>query len=407
MRCGHLMQCIDIEITEQLKYVPAQATVIEHRCNKYACISCNKANKKDPLIKAQFKLAKKPKQLIEKSMATPSLLAHIATSKFCDYLPLYRQENMFQRLDINLSRQSMSEWMIKSGQSVTPLINLIQENIINYDVSFSDEITVQVLNEPGRRAQAKSYMWCFIGGPFDRRSIIYQYHPSRGADIVNTFFEGYRGSLHVDGYAGYNKLLASVNIVGINCMAHVRRKFIEALPNGKEKGISGYVVRTIRALYKIESLLKDQKADATTIKSTREKKSKPILDALKCYLDEKVKSVPPQSPVGKAIAYTLKRWPTLTTYLDDGRYEIDNNRAERAIKPFVIGRKNWLFAGSVAGAKASDNLFSLIETAKANGLQPYAYLEYVFKELPECTQLGDYEALLPWNIQNDSLKIKS
>lgn len=165
--------------------------------------------------------------------------------------------------------------------------------------------------------------------------------------------------------------------------------------------MSGHVVRVIRALYKIEGFLKEAKASTDTIKDTRQKKSKPILEELKAYLDDKVNAVPPQSEVGKAIQYMLNRWEFLITYLDDGRYEIDNNRCERAIKPFVMGRKAWLFANSVHGAHASARLFSLIETAKANHIEPLAYLEYIFKELPNCSTVEDYEALLPWRLKSE------
>jgi len=398
--CGKEMEYIGTQVSEQLEYQPATLTVLEHHCKKYGCSSCNRANQKDPEIKAQLKTATKPKPLIAKSFATASLLAYIVISKFCDHLPLYRLENIFKRLSIDLSRQTMSTWVLKLGDIIIPLINMLQENILDHDVAFADETTLQVLQEPGRRAQTKSYMWCFLGGPPDQRSVIYQYHPSRAGKIPDDFFEDYKGALHCDGYFGYNALLASPDIVGINCMAHVRRKFMEALPNGKEKGVSGYVVRTLRELYKIETSLRAINAEFGVIKKVRQEKSKPILENLQSYLEEKKQRVPPESRIGKAIKYTLKRWKYLITYLEDGRYEIDNNRTERAIKPFVMGRKAWLFANSVSGAHASARLFSLIETAKANGLEPYAYLKYIFKELPHCTTAEAYEALLPWNVKS-------
>ena len=189
----------------------------------------------------------------------------------------------------------------------------LQESILDYDVAFADETTLQVLNEPGKRSQAKSYMWCFQGGPPDRRSIIYEYHPTRKSEIAKIFFEGYQGGVHCDGYHGYNPVLAMDGVIGINCLAHVRRKFFDALPNGKEKGVSGHMVRVIRNLYHIEGVLKESNASTETIKSTRQSKAKPILEELKTYLDEKSKAVLPNSPVGKAIAYTLKRWQYLIT----------------------------------------------------------------------------------------------
>lgn len=397
--CGTTMKCIGHVDSEQLHYQRAQAKVMVHRCNKYGCTPCNKASKQDALAKAQLKTASKPLQLIPKSIASASLLTQIAIQKFCDHLPLYRQEQIFKRLSIDLSRQTMSEWMIKVGEAVIPLTNLMQEKIIEYDIAFADETTLQVLREPGRPAQSKSYIWCFMGGPPSERIAIYQYHPSRSADVATQFFDGFEGALHCDGYNGYASLIKSEKIVGVNCMAHARRKFVEALPNGKMKGVSGQVVRIIAKLYKIEAFLKARKANVDEIKKVRLDKAKPILKELKAYLVEKSLSVPPKSKVGLAISYTLKRWPYLTTYLLDGRYEIDNNRCERAIKPFVMGRKAWLFATSVAGAHTSARLFSLIETAKANDIDPDIYLNYLFIKLPYCKSIEDYENLLPWNVE--------
>ncbi len=248
-------------------------------------------------------------------------------------------------------------------------------------------------------------MGCFSGGSPDKRVVIYQYHKTREADVANQFFAEYKGGLHCDGYSWYNPLLKKVRIIGINCWAHVRRKFIEALPQGKEKGVSGHVVRVIRALYQIEEKLKAAHADDDTIKRIRQLQAKPILDDLKKYLDEKSPTVLHSSKLGVAIEYARKRWPYLLTYLQDGRYEIDNNRSERAIKPFVCGRKNWLFSNSVDGAHASANLFSLIESAKLHDLDPVKYLTHVFKELPNCKVVADYEALLPYAICDEKLKI--
>jgi transposase len=398
--CGNDMEYIGANVSEELNYVPAKLTVIEHRCKKYGCAICNERSKKEANAKAQLKTAKKPLQLIPKSIASNALLAQIAIQKFLDYLPLYRQEQIFKRHDIALSRQTMSEWMLKVGVAIIPLINLLQDKILEYDISFADETTLQVLNEPGRRAKTKSYMWCFIGGPLEQQIIIYQYHTSRGGDIAEQFFAGYQGALHCDGYQGYNALLSSDNIVGINCMAHVRRKFVEALPNGKLKGVSGQVVRVLQELYQIEAKMKETKLDVDAVKQVRQEKSKPLLEKLKTYLDDKVNKVPPKSKVGEAIKYTLKRWHYLITYLQDGRYEIDNNRCERAIKPFVLGRKAWLFANSTGGAHTSARLYSLIETAKANELNPLKYLKYIFTKLPYCQHVDDYEALLPWNVKS-------
>jgi len=395
--CGAAMECIGTQVSEELEYIPAKVQVIEHRCKKFLCTACAKAQQDNPAQTVPSKTAAKPAQLIEKSIASPSLLAHIAVSKFNDHLPLYRQEAIFQRLDIDLSRQTMSQWMLHCGEAVIPLINLLQDSILAYDIAYTDETTVQVLNEPGRRAQTKSYMWCFIGGPPDQRALIYQYHPTRGGEVADQFFADYTGALHSDAYAGYNTLLASPRIIGLGCWAHVRRKFVEALPNGQEKGVSGQVVKRIRVLYHLEEMLRLQNADVDTIHRIRQEQAAPLLAELHALLLDRAPLVPPKSAIGKAIQYALNRWPYLTTYLQDGRYEIDNNRTERGIKPFAVGRKNWLFANSVAGAHASAHLFSLIETAKIHQLNPLTYLTDVFRMLPNCRVLEDYEALLPWH----------
>ena len=405
--CGAEMICIGTQTSEEVDYIPAQLRVIEHHCKKYLCEACATAQRHDPSINVISKTAKKPLALIEKSMASAGLLAHIAVAKFCDYLPLYRQEQIFKRLGLDLSRQTMSVWMLKLGEAIIPLINLMQEEILNYDVAFADETTVEVLNEPGRRAQTKSFMWCFIGGVPHKAVIIYQYHPTRRGEVASRFFEDYRGGLHCDGYNGYQKLIESGQVIGLNCWAHVRRKFMEALPNGEEKGVAGYVVGQIRKLYLLESWSKQRDLEEEAIKRVRQKMAKPILEALKTYLDEKARTSLPQGALGKAIAYTRQRWKYLVTYLEDGRYEIDNNRTERAIEPFVIGRNNWLFSQSVDGAHTSARLYSLIETAKMHLLNPVAYLKYLFTELPHCKTVSDYENLLPYNIDGPNLKIRT
>ena len=395
--CGNEMNCIGHKASEELEYHPAKFSVIENRRKQYTCKSCNKENQDTEAV-TTIKTATQPDKLIPKSMATASLLAAIIVAKYSDHLPLYRLERIFQRESIHLPRQTMSQWVIRTSEAIIPLVNLLQDNILGYDMAFADETTIQVLKEPGRRAQTKSYMWCFIGGPPGRRSVIYQYHETRKAAAAEQFFEGYQGALHCDGYSGYHKLISSKQVTGINCLAHVRRKFMEALPNGKEKGVAGRAVKLIRALYRIETDLTTQKASLASIKKVRDQQSKPILETLKAYMEEKKACVPEKSPTGKAIQYALNRWPFLITYLEDGRFEIDNGRSERAMKPFAVGRKNWMFANTPLGAHASARLYTLIESAKANRVEPRAYLEHIFKELPSCKSVEDYEALLPWSL---------
>ena len=353
--CGSEMTCIGEEIAEQLDIIPAKMRVIQHARKKYVCKACSKDKENGKTERpVPIKIAERPAQIIPKSIAAPSLLANIATAKFCDHLPLYRQESIFKRINIDLTRKTMSLWMIRVGQCATPLINLLRDYMLDYDIAYSDETTVQVLKEPGRSPSSKSYIWTFIGGPPDRRAILYRYEQTRSGSCATDFFDGFSGAIHTDGYSGYNALSSQEGVTRLGCFAHARRKFIEALPNGKMKGKSAEAVRLIGKLYHIEKNLKAEKATHQTIYERRQDQSRPILEDLKRLLEDALPKVPPKSPIAAACSYTLKQWPYLMNYIEDGRYEIDNNRAERAIKPFVIGRNyvhyrimlRWLLASS-------------------------------------------------------------
>lgn len=385
--CGFALTHIGEVISEQLDIIPQVVQVLCHRRIKYACKSCDKTIKTSPM----------PPQPIPKSMASPGLLAHVAVSKYCDHLPLYRQEHIFNRNGIELGRGTLSQWMIRSGELIQPIINLMRDKLLEYDVAYADETTLQVLKEKDRKAESKSYMWAFGGGSVEEFSWIFHYEPSRSSEVPLTFWDGFKGYLHVDGYAGYCKLEALQKIVLVNCMAHARRNFAEIAKLSKKKhGVSHEVLVRIATLYKIEKTLKEKEASIEEIAITRHEKSKPLLDALKNYLEEKQPGILPKSQLGKAISYVLNHWVGLTRYVEDGRLEIDNNRTERVIKPFVTGRKNWLFSDSVKGADASANIFSLIETCKFHGVNPYYYLKHVFGKINKCETVEDLEKLLPY-----------
>jgi transposase len=373
-QCGCQLTCIGEVTSEQLDYIPAKVTVIEHVRKKYACKKCE-----ETMITAKL-----PKQPIPKSIATPGLLAHIAISKYDDHLPLYRQEEILQRHGVDIPRMTLSYWMIRCGELTTPLIKLMHDEVINYDIAYADETPVQVLSETKLKKNKKCTMWLFIGGPPDKRCYLYRFHTTRGSEVAVTFFQDYKGYLHVDGYSGYLPLFASSSVSGVGCMAHARRKFYEITQTTKTKGLADVAISIIAKLYEIESYAKDQGLTPDEIYLLRQEKAQPILNHFNLWLLDNSLKIPPQSPIGKAVAYTLRQWPSLTTYLNDGRLEIDNNRSERGIKPFVVGRKNWMFLGNVKGANASANLFSLIESAKANNIEPYAYLRFIFEKLPLC-----------------------
>ncbi len=283
------------------------------------------------------------------------------------------------------------------------MMGLIKRAICQYDIAYSDETTVQVLKKPNKGVKSKKYMWLFAGGPPDQFAYYYHYHLSRSHDVLLTFFEGYKGYIHCDGYPGYDALASrSADIVLSGCLYHARRKFIEItkLSNAKE-GVAHTVVAFIAKLSKIEEEIKTiSPLDRLAI---RRKKAKPLLEDLYHYLIEMHPRTYPKSPLGEAITYTINQWPKLLTYLEDGRLENNNNRSERAIKPFVIGRKGWLFADSVVGAEAAATLFSLVETCKHHAIEPYNWFRYVLQRIPSCQSEEEVEALLPFNIDRSLL----
>lgn len=390
---------IGAEVSEQLDIIPAQVRVLRHVRKKYACPCCQQG----------VKTAALPPQPLPKSMASPGLLAHITVAKYQDALPLYRQEHILQRIGVDLPRATLAAWMVRLGILVQPLINLLREVMLGYDVLHMDETTVQVLKEPGKAAESKSYMWVQRGGPPRQPIILFDYDPSRSHGVPLRLLEGYTGYLQVDGFDGYNAIGKTPGVILVGCMAHARRKFDEAL---KAQGTAhqhdpmkvGNVqqgLQAIQALYRIEREVKTASPEERY--RLRQEKAKPLIETMRTWLDRVLPAVPPESLTGKALTYLHNQWPKLIRYLDDGRLSIDNNRVENAIRPFVTGRKNWLFSDTVHGANASANLYSLIETAKANGLEPYHYLRYVFTELPKAKTLEHIEALLPYNLKPEEL----
>ncbi|MFB3078594.1 MAG: IS66 family transposase, partial [Lysobacterales bacterium] len=323
-----------------------------------------------------------------------------------DALPLYRQETILQRIGVDLPRATLANWMIRAGTLVQPVINLLRDRLLDYDIVQMDESTVQVLKEPGKTAQSKSYLWLQRGGPPAQPVILYDYDPSRSQAVPKRLLADFKGYLQTDGYDGYNAVVAMNNLVHVGCMAHARRKFSEAVKaQGKKKrnGKAQWGLALIQKLYRIEKQARTLSPEARH--EHRQRHARQLLDEMRCWLDEALPQVPPTSATGKALNYLNNEWPKLIRYLDDGRLQIDNNLAENAIRPFVVGRKNWLFSDSVKGVKASANLYSLIETAKANGLEPYAYLRYLFAELPKAETVEAMEALLPGTIDKDQIRL--
>lgn len=404
--CGTDLICIGEETCEKLDYVPARIQVIRHIRLKYACKACEGVEDDGPTVK----IAPPPEQLIPKSNATEGLLAHIAVSKFADALPLHRQQKIFGRLGIDISRSTMANWMIQAAGCCQPIIELMKKEIRSGPVINVDESPFQVLKEPGRSDTTTSYMWVFCGGPLDAPSVLYQYHPTRSGKVVHDMLDGYQGYVQSDGYSGYDQLSQVKGIIHLGCLTHARRKFVEVnkgrKARGKQnvsKGLADEALDYIGALYGIERYARENGCSHEQIRDLRQEKTKPILERFKTWLDTYHPQVPPESLLGKAIQYTLNQWHKLVIYVEAGFLKPDNNVAENRIRPFVLGRKNWLFAGAPRGAEASAVFFSLIETAKANGLEPYAYLRYLFAKLPLAKTPEDYQALLPKNIDKAAL----
>ncbi len=391
--CGHELKHIKDEKSEQLEIIPAKIYVIEHVRKKYACKHCEET----------IKTAAMPKQPIPGSIAAPGLLSHVIVSKFQDHLPLFRQEQMLRRIGVDIQRSTLSLWVIRAHQLLKPMLGMMKNIIHRYDIAYSDETTVQVLKDPNKGVQSKKYMWLFAGGEPGKFCYYYHYHHSRSHDVPLTFFHSYKGYIHCDGYPGYDALAAkSPDIILSGCMYHVRRKFVEITKLTKATdGVAHTVVNYIARLAHLETEIKDHSSESKYV--IRQENAKTILNNMHDYLINEHHRTYPKSALGQAITYTINQWPKLLVYLQDGRLENNNNLSERAIKPFVIGRKGWLFADSVAGAQAAATLFSFVETCKHHDVEPFDWFRYVLKQIPLCQSDDEIAALLPFNIDRSLL----
>ncbi|MCG8046388.1 MAG: IS66 family transposase [Candidatus Thiodiazotropha endolucinida] len=393
--CGsHDLHRIGEAVSEQLDIIPAKVQVIQNVRPKYACRHCEGSIQTAPI----------PPQPIPGSIATPGLLAYIATGKYVDGLPLYRQEQfVLNRLGVEVARATTAQWMVRCGELVQPLVNLMRDHLLESPLIHCDETHIKVLRESGKKAQSLSYMWVQVAEPVpDHRVILFDYDPSRSGSVPVRLLEGFKGYLQTDGYEGYAAISRQEGVINQGCWAHARRKFNEAikgLKTGAKTGKAYMGMAYIQKLYRIEREIKDCSCEEK--KMIRQQKSRDILSQLRQWLDKSLPQTPPKTLLGKALNYLNNQWDKLIRYCDEGYLRMDNNLAENAIRPFVIGRKAWLFSTSQAGANASANLYSLVETAKACGLEPYAYLKEVFTQLPAAKTLADIEQLLPWN-QNSS-----
>lgn len=379
--CGGPLHTMGREIREELKLIPAHGVIVRHIRYAYACRNCERHSDHVPVKKANM-----PNPVIKGSFASPEAIAHIAYEKFVMGSPLYRQEQDWAHKGIPLSRQLMGNWLIRATQEhLFPIYDALKGQLLKQDVLHADETSVQVLREPSKAPQSKSYMWLYRTGADAADAIIlYDYKEGRHKRHPQAFLEGYQGFLHTDGYEVYHDLPPEIKVVG--CWAHARRRFDEAcktIPiSAREHSPAKEALRRIGQLYQLEAELEKQPCGFSFAERhrMRQERSKPLLDAFFIWCSEQ--QALPKSHLGRALCYALNQRTWLENYLLDGRLEIDNNRAERSIKPFVIGRKNWLFCNTQEGAKVSAVLYSIIETAKENNIDPFRYLVYVFRHAP-------------------------
>ncbi|MHB1948134.1 MAG: IS66 family transposase [Gammaproteobacteria bacterium] len=382
--CGIHLSRIGEEITEQLKFIPAKLSVIQHVRYKYACRPCQE----------NVRIAPMPILLLPKTNATPELIAHTIISKYADHIPLYRQAKIWNRVDIDLPRSTLCGWLMKVGEICEPLVNLLHRNLIAENYLQADESPIQVLNEPGRNNTSKSYLWIYQGGG----NVVFDYQQTRAGYNAQNFLQNFKGFLQTDAYSGYSFAEKSKEISTIGCMAHARRPFAQLAKLTKKEGLTTKAIEYFKSLYAIETYARENSLTHQESYVLRNEKALPILHEFKEWLTYNITKVPKQHQIGKAIYYTLNNWEALTRYLNDGRIEIDNNKIENLIRPLALGRKNFLFMGSPQGAKASAIFYSLIATCTANGIEAYKYFCAMLHQIRHCKTDEDYRRLMPQNI---------
>ncbi len=379
--CGQAFKRIGEEVSEQLDCVPAQFFVLRHIRGKYACACCQ-----------TIQAAPMPAQIIDKGIPAPGLLAQVVVAKQDDHLPLYRQTEIYARSGVHIARSSMAQWHGICGVRLTPLAEALKDFILGHDVIHADETPVSLL-APGKGKTKRAYVWVYRTTNFvAQRAVLYDFSVSRGGDNARRVLQGFGGTLVSDDFSGYHAL-QSQGVTAALCMAHARRKLFEAHQfNGSQ--IAGQAVALIAKLYEVEREARELEPEAR--RRLRQQHAKPVADALHAWLSGQRQKLAKADVTAKAIDYALSNWRGLTHYLDDGHVPIDNNAAENAMRPLAIGRKNWLFVGSQQAGERAAVVLSLIESAKLNGHDPWAYLKDVFERLPTLKQ-RDLAQLLPHN----------
>lgn len=381
-------------VRTEVEYIPAKLRVIDYYRETYECRKCK--NTAQPYMEK----TPMPEPVIPHSYASPAAVAHVIYQKYVNAMPLYRQETDWKNLGLALKRQTMSNWiLIAAKEWLYPLLELFQQKLLTEDYIHADETKVTVMNEPGRKNTTDSYMWVYASYAGSKEAIrIFRYHPTRKGDHAREFLSGFHGYLITDAYKGYEKV---ENITRCYCWSHLRRYFVDALPadtKDAKNTLAGQAIEYCGRLFKVEEAIAELAPEKK--KAQRQRRSKPILDAFWAWVWEHKEESLPKSKLSKAFTYAVNQKDGLMKYLEDGNIAISNNLAENSIRPFTVGRRNWLFSGSPEGASASAVAYSIIETAKANGLNPYEYLRFIFKYLPGCRFKEEPEFLedfLPWN----------
>lgn len=402
--CDKCRPLIGTKVTEELEYKPAEVFVLNHVYPVYGSCDCEDSINEE---KSEVISAPAPKRIIPGSIASESLIAYIITSKFCDAIPFYRQSKMFGRIDIDISRATMCNWQMSAFEGMSAFFEVMKETLKSGEFIRMDETTVQVLHEDNRTPESKSYMWVAIGYPArGRRLVLYEYHPTRSGRIPMEFLKGFKGYLQTDGYAAYAAPAAEHKLVHVGCFAHARREFHKAYDPKAKKSSAYKALMIIKKIYEIESDLRGKNLSDYDFVTKRRTAVTPVLDELHEFLVRTKETVTPSSLVGEAVTYTLNQWSKLIRYLDLACMTPDNNEIERSIKSFVIGRKNWMFSNTPRGAHASAGMYSLIESAKANGLDPYLYLRFLFTKLPYVRDdKVELRKLLPCFVSPEDIKI--
>ena len=394
--CGLSMNLIGEEVLEQLAIVPQQFFVIVHHKKKYAC-TC----------KGCMRTASMPVQPIPGSQASAQLIAHIMTSKFHDGLPLYRQEKIAKRENVDLDRSKQARWTIEGGKLFQPIWNCLQDSFFSYDIALADETGIQVLKEQGRKPENKSYLWIRRGGPPDKPVVLVDYSPSRAGDVASGLLEHFNGYLVVDGYSGYNAAVRNNQLKPVYCNDHARRKFVDVVKGlskdlseeakqGAKDWIASQAIELYKSLYRVEAMIKELPPEKKY--AERQRLAVPLWETFLMWANRMQSEGVAHEGTRKALAYLINHSDGLRRYCEDGRLPISNIQAEHVAKAIAVPRKNFLFADTPAGAEASAMIYSLLETAKINGQHPQRYLSVLLTQIPNAQTAEDIEALLPWNI---------